>query len=71
MPVLIGGHGAKRTPELTARYADEFNIPFASLADTEQQFQRVRAAAERAGRKVTTSCTRTRSSPVSAGTTAR
>ncbi|MEU1530726.1 LLM class F420-dependent oxidoreductase [Streptomyces fagopyri] len=50
VPVLIGGHGAKRTPALAARYADEFNIPFASLADTEQQFQRVRAAAERAGR---------------------
>ncbi|MFD8419740.1 LLM class F420-dependent oxidoreductase [Streptomyces sp. NPDC059466] len=50
VPVLIGGHGAKRTPELAARYADEFNIPFASLADTERQFQRVRAAAERAGR---------------------
>ncbi|QFZ73765.1 TIGR03560 family F420-dependent LLM class oxidoreductase [Streptomyces fagopyri] len=51
VPVLIGGHGAKRTPALAARYADEFNIPFASLADTEQQFQRVRAAAERAGRE--------------------
>lgn len=51
VPVLIGGHGAKRTPALAARYADEFNAPFASLADTEQQFQRVRAAAEEAGRK--------------------
>src|SRR5436190_268183 len=45
VPVLIGGHGAKRTPALAAQYADEFNIPFASLADTEQQFKRVRAAA--------------------------
>ncbi|MFF1630092.1 LLM class flavin-dependent oxidoreductase, partial [Streptomyces sp. NPDC058272] len=51
VPVLIGGHGAKRTPALAARYADEFNMPFASLADTEQQFARVRAAAEQAGRK--------------------
>ncbi|MGW3630751.1 LLM class F420-dependent oxidoreductase [Streptomyces sp. NPDC005122] len=50
VPVLIGGHGAKRTPALAARYADEFNMPFASLADTERQFQRVRAAAEEAGR---------------------
>ncbi|MFJ8589346.1 LLM class F420-dependent oxidoreductase [Streptomyces sp. NPDC093595] len=50
VPVLIGGHGATRTPRLAARYADEFNIPFASLEDTERQFGRVRAAAEEAGR---------------------
>ncbi|MCX4515003.1 LLM class F420-dependent oxidoreductase [Streptomyces sp. NBC_01619] len=50
IPVLIGGHGATRTPRLAARYADEFNIPFASLEDTERQFGRVRAAAEEAGR---------------------
>ncbi|OEJ93904.1 LLM class F420-dependent oxidoreductase [Streptomyces thermolilacinus] len=50
VPVLIGGLGAKRTPRLAARYADEFNIPFASVADTEAQFGRVRAAAEEAGR---------------------
>lgn len=50
IPVLIGGHGAKRTPRLAARFADEFNIPFASLADTERQFGRVRAAAEERGR---------------------
>ncbi|MEV0321947.1 LLM class F420-dependent oxidoreductase [Streptomyces sp. NPDC050658] len=51
VPVLVGGHGAKRTPALAARFASEFNIPFASLADTEQQFKRVRAAAEEHGRK--------------------
>ncbi|MBZ4319805.1 LLM class F420-dependent oxidoreductase [Streptomyces huiliensis] len=51
VPVLIGGLGASRTPRLAARYADEFNVPFASLADTERQFGRVRAAAEEAGRK--------------------
>ncbi|MEV5970168.1 TIGR03560 family F420-dependent LLM class oxidoreductase [Streptomyces sp. NPDC051921] len=50
IPVLIGGHGASRTPRLAARFADEFNIPFASLQDTERQFARVRAAAEEAGR---------------------
>ncbi|MFJ6750207.1 MULTISPECIES: LLM class F420-dependent oxidoreductase [unclassified Streptomyces] len=50
VPVLIGGHGAKRTPALAARYADEFNIPFASLEDTERQFKRVGAAAEERGR---------------------
>ncbi|MFF3613357.1 LLM class F420-dependent oxidoreductase [Streptomyces sp. NPDC002580] len=51
VPVLIGGHGARRTPALAARYADEFNIPFASVEDTERQFGRVRAAARKAGRE--------------------
>ncbi len=51
IPVLIGGHGASRTPKLTAQFADEFNMPFASIEDSEQQFGRVRAAAEAAGRK--------------------
>lgn len=50
VPVLIGGHGAKRTPRLAAQYADEFNMPFASIADSERQFGRVREAAEQAGR---------------------
>ncbi|MFK8912238.1 LLM class F420-dependent oxidoreductase [Streptomyces sp. YS-3] len=50
VPVLIGGHGAVRTPRLAAQYADEFNIPFASLADSERQFNRVRTAAQSAGR---------------------
>lgn len=51
VPVLIGGHGASRTPRLAARYADEFNMPFGSIEDSERQFGRVRAAAEEAGRK--------------------
>ncbi|MFJ9592659.1 LLM class F420-dependent oxidoreductase [Streptomyces virginiae] len=51
IPVLIGGHGARRTPRLAARYADEFNMPFASIADSARQFGRVREAAERAGRR--------------------
>ncbi|MFF4956352.1 LLM class F420-dependent oxidoreductase [Streptomyces sp. NPDC001222] len=50
VPVLIGGHGATRTPRLAAQYADEFNMPFASIEDSERQFGRVRAAAEQAGR---------------------
>ncbi len=48
VPVLVGGKGARRTPALAARFADEFNLPFGTLAETEQQFARVReAAAER------------------------
>ena len=27
-PVLLGGAGARRTPRLAARFADEFNVPF-------------------------------------------
>ncbi|MEU9402735.1 LLM class F420-dependent oxidoreductase [Streptomyces sp. SID4985] len=50
IPVIIGGHGAKRTPRLAARYASEFNIPFASVEDSARQFGRVRAAAEEEGR---------------------
>lgn len=50
IPVLVGGHGAKRTPRLAARFADEFNVPFGTLADAERQFGRVRAAAEEHGR---------------------
>lgn len=43
-PILIGGTGRKRTPALTARYADEFNLPFGSLEATATQFERVRHA---------------------------
>ncbi|MEU8566838.1 LLM class F420-dependent oxidoreductase [Streptomyces pathocidini] len=50
VPVVIGGHGATRTPRLAARYADEFNIPFASIETSERQFGRVRAAVEEIGR---------------------
>jgi F420-dependent oxidoreductase-like protein len=45
-PLIIGGGGPKRTPRLAATYADEFNLPFSSLGDTEAQFARVRAACE-------------------------
>lgn len=49
-PILLGGMGAKRTPRLTARYADEFNLPFASVEDTVAQFGRVRDACAEIGR---------------------
>ncbi|MDX3311564.1 LLM class F420-dependent oxidoreductase [Streptomyces sp. NPDC054884] len=50
IPVLIGGNGATRTPRLAARFADEFNLPFGTVEDSERQFGRVRAAAEEIGR---------------------
>ncbi len=49
-PVLIGGGGKVRTPQLAARYANEFNMPFNSLDATSSQFQRVREACETLGR---------------------
>jgi F420-dependent oxidoreductase-like protein len=50
VPVVIGGHGKRRTPALAAAYADEFNVPFASAEDVAAQFARVRTAVEEAGR---------------------
>jgi F420-dependent oxidoreductase-like protein len=49
-PVIVGGRGPKRTPELAARYADEFNMPFTSVAQTATAFERVRGVCERIGR---------------------
>lgn len=50
LPIIVGGGGAKRTPRLAATYAHEFNLPFASLADTAAAFVRVREAAAQTGR---------------------
>ncbi|RRO14935.1 LLM class F420-dependent oxidoreductase [Saccharopolyspora rhizosphaerae] len=49
-PVLIGGGGKKRTPALAARFADEFNVPFADVHTAAAQFERVDAACEEIGR---------------------
>ncbi|MCW2637833.1 MAG: Coenzyme F420-dependent N10-methylene tetrahydromethanopterin reductase-like protein [Dactylosporangium sp.] len=49
-PVIIGGVGAKRTPALAARYAHEFNVPFASVEQTAQMYERVTEACRKAGR---------------------
>jgi F420-dependent oxidoreductase-like protein len=49
-PVIVGGLGARRTPALAARFASEFNVPFASVEVAAERFQGVRAACEVAGR---------------------
>jgi F420-dependent oxidoreductase-like protein len=49
-PVLLGGTGARRTPRLAARYADEFNLAFRTVRDSAAAFARVREACEAAGR---------------------
>ena len=54
VPVIIGGNGPRRTPELAARYATEFNIGFRSEPEIGAAFARVRAACERTGRDPST-----------------
>jgi F420-dependent oxidoreductase-like protein len=49
-PVIVGGHGPRRTPALAARYADEFNIAFSNVEEVAAQFGRVREACAAAGR---------------------
>lgn len=49
-PIIIGGTGARRTPRLAARYADEYNVPFMRPKDTGGAFERVRSACAEAGR---------------------
>jgi F420-dependent oxidoreductase-like protein len=50
VPLILGGHGTVRTPRLAARFADEFNVGFASPAITGAQIGRVSAACEAIGR---------------------
>lgn len=49
-PVIVGGHGKKRTPHLAARFATEFNVPFSKIEDIPAQYDRVRAASDAIGR---------------------
>jgi F420-dependent oxidoreductase-like protein len=49
-PVIIGGTGAKRTPALAARFADEFNLPFADAETAAVQYERVDEACRAIGR---------------------
>jgi F420-dependent oxidoreductase-like protein len=50
VPVIIGGAGARRTPALAARYADEFNAAFRPAEDAAAAFGRVREACAADGR---------------------
>lgn len=43
LPVIVGGGGARRTPQLAARYAAEFNIGFVDPATVAEKFGNVRA----------------------------
>ena len=49
-PIIIGGHGPKRTPRLAARFADEFNIDWVTPRQAAAAYERVDGACEAAGR---------------------
>ena len=46
IPLIVGGGGPKRTPNLAARFANEFNLPFSSPTDFKLQAERVKRACE-------------------------
>ncbi|SMC49621.1 LLM class F420-dependent oxidoreductase [Kibdelosporangium aridum] len=50
IPVIVGGMGRKQTPALAARFATEFNVPFAPVDKAAAQFDRVAKACTDAGR---------------------
>lgn len=49
-PIIIGGRGPKKTPALAGAFAQEYNVPFASIETCRVQFELVRAAATTCGR---------------------
>lgn len=49
-PIIIGGGGPTRTPRLAARYAAEFNLPFAPLESFAERRHTVGAACTAIGR---------------------
>jgi alkanesulfonate monooxygenase SsuD/methylene tetrahydromethanopterin reductase-like flavin-dependent oxidoreductase (luciferase family) len=48
-PIIVGGRGARRTPEIAARFASEFNVQFAPPGETKELFARVDEAVDRLG----------------------
>lgn len=48
--IIIGGMGPRRTPQLAARFADEFNAAFAPLDVARQRFDLVKGLCEEHGR---------------------
>jgi F420-dependent oxidoreductase-like protein len=49
-PIVIGGHGAKRTPALAARFGAELNVPFGPPTSCQAMFDRADEACGRIGR---------------------
>jgi alkanesulfonate monooxygenase SsuD/methylene tetrahydromethanopterin reductase-like flavin-dependent oxidoreductase (luciferase family) len=49
-PLIIGGHGKRRTPRLAAKFAAEFNVAFPPVDEFTSQVAAVSAACEAEGR---------------------
>jgi hypothetical protein len=41
VPIVIGGTGRLRTPDLARRYASDFNLPFVSVLESAELFENV------------------------------
>jgi F420-dependent oxidoreductase-like protein len=50
-PLIMGGNAAARSARLAARYADEYNTPFPTIADVKERKRRIDDACEHAGRE--------------------
>ena len=50
LPVIVGGHGKRRTPALAARYATEFNVGFSGPEEVGRLYDGVRQACTEIGR---------------------
>jgi len=49
-PVIVGGFGPRRTPSLVARFAEEYNVPFADVGRTAALGRNIDAACGSVGR---------------------
>jgi F420-dependent oxidoreductase-like protein len=49
-PLIMGGNAGPRSATLAARFADEYNTPFATLEEVRERKQLISAACEAAGR---------------------
>ena len=47
LPIWVGGRGKNRTPQLAARYADGFNMPYLPPASVRDRLARVAAACDK------------------------
>ncbi len=50
-PLIMGGRAGPRSASLAARFADEYNTPFPTLAEVRERRDRLGQACERAGRE--------------------
>jgi F420-dependent oxidoreductase-like protein len=51
-PLIMGGSGGRRSAALAARYADEYNTPFATVEEVRERRGRIEQACRDAGREM-------------------